>query len=97
MTLHDAGQRALRQYVESIEQLEIEKAAIADDIKEKFAEAKGAGFDVKIMRQVLKIRKKSKDERDEEQMILDTYLHAMGMFDGTPMGEYIAERGTPLQ
>jgi uncharacterized protein (UPF0335 family) len=53
MTLHDAGQRALRQYIEAIERLNEEKKAIAADIADKFAEAKGAGFDPKIMRQVI--------------------------------------------
>jgi len=83
----------LRQYVESIERLEEDKKAIADDIRDKFAEAKGAGFDVKIMRQVLKLRKKSKDEIDEEEMLLATYMHAMESFDGTPMGDHIQAQG----
>ena len=58
-----------------------EKKAISDDIRDKFAEIKAVGFDVKVMRQILKLRKKSKDDRDEEDAILSTYLHALGMID----------------
>jgi hypothetical protein len=53
----------------------------ADDIRDKFLEAKSTGFDVKVMRQVLRLRKKSKAERQEEDSILDVYLHALGMMD----------------
>jgi uncharacterized protein (UPF0335 family) len=91
MTIHDAGQRALRQYIEAIERLTEEKKAIAADIAEKFAEAKGAGFDPKIMRAVIKLRTKTQDERDEADALLDTYLHALESFDATPMGEYLKE------
>ncbi|MEM7750608.1 MAG: DUF2312 domain-containing protein [Pseudomonadota bacterium] len=78
-TLHGAAQEHLRQFIEQIERLEEEKKAIADDIRDKFSEAKAVGFDVKAMRQILKLRKKSKDDRDEEEAILTTYLHALGM------------------
>tara|TARA_R110000824_G_scaffold95990_3_gene230314 strand:+ start:1082 stop:1459 length:378 start_codon:yes stop_codon:yes gene_type:complete len=87
MSLPSASQRALKQYVEQIEKIESEKAELADMLKEKFSEARGAGFDVKIMRQVLKLRKQTQDERDEQSDLLDTYLHAMGMA-GTPLGDY---------
>ena len=79
--LQGAAQNQLRQYVEQLERLEEEKKAIADDIRDKFAEAKAVGFDIKVMRQILKLRKKSKDDRDEEDAILATYLHALGMID----------------
>ena len=69
----------LRQYLERIERLEEEKANLAADIKDVFAEAKGNGFDVKTMRQVLKIRKMDKNERDEQETLLDLYLSALGM------------------
>ena len=59
--------------------MEEEKKAIADDIRDKFAEAKAVGFDVKALRQILRLRKKSKDDRDEEEAILATYMHALGM------------------
>ncbi|MGI9523048.1 MAG: DUF2312 domain-containing protein [Hyphomicrobiaceae bacterium] len=78
-TLHGAAQTQLRQFVEQIERLEEEKKAIADDIRDKFAEAKAVGFDVKALRQILRLRKKSKDDRDEEEAILATYMHALGM------------------
>lgn len=79
--MQSAAQNQLRQYIEQIERLEEEKKAIADDIRDKFAEAKAVGFDVKAMRQILKLRKKSKDDRDEEDAILATYMHALGMLD----------------
>lgn len=83
-TLQVSAQNQLRQFVEQIERLEEEKKAIADDIRDKFAEAKAVGFDVKALRKVLSLRKKSKTDRDEEEAILATYLHALGMLDDTP-------------
>ena len=79
--LQGAAQQQLRQYVEQLERLEEEKKAIADDIRDKFAEIKAVGFDVKVMRQILRLRKKSKDDRDEEDAILTTYMHALGMIE----------------
>ena len=73
-----AGER-LRQFIERIERLEEEKAALAGDIREVYAEAKGVGFDPKIMRQVIKLRKMDKDEVQEQDALLETYLHALGM------------------
>ena len=81
MTLQASAQEQLRQYVEQLERLEEEKRALQEDIKDKFAEAKAMGFDSKILRIVLRERKKSKDARDEEEAILTTYLHALGMVD----------------
>ena len=72
-----AGQ--LRSFIERIERLEEEKKGISDDIRDVFAEAKGNGFDTKVMRQVIRLRKKDKAERQEEEAILDLYLHALGM------------------
>ncbi|HMM55935.1 MAG TPA: DUF2312 domain-containing protein, partial [Candidatus Desulfobacillus sp.] len=66
-----AGQ--LRAFIERIERLEEEKKTIADDIKEVFAEAKGTGFDTKAMRTIVRLRKKDKAEREEEESILDLY------------------------
>ncbi len=68
----------LRAFVERIERLEEEKKAIADDIKEVYAEAKGNGFDVKVMRKVISLRKMDRDKRIEEETILDLYLSALG-------------------
>ena len=75
-----AGER-LRQFIERIERLEEEKAALAGDIREVYAEAKGVGFDPKIMRQVIKLRKMDKDEVQEQDALLETYLHALGMLN----------------
>lgn len=69
----------LRSYIERIERLEEEKAALAADIRDVFAEAKANGFDVKIMRQVLKLRKMDQDDRDEVETLLELYKRALGM------------------
>lgn len=68
----------LRSLIQRIERLEEEKAALAADIKEVFAEAKGQGFDVKTLRQVLKIRKMDKADRQEQEALLELYLDALG-------------------
>ena len=73
------AQDQLHAFIQRIERLEEEKAAIAADIKEIYLEAKGTGFDVKIMRKVVSLRKKETAERQEEQALLDLYLHALGM------------------
>jgi len=75
-----AGQ--LRSFIERIERLEEEKKGISDDIRDVFAEAKGNGFDTKVMRQVIRLRKKEPAERQEEEAILDLYMHALGMAPG---------------
>ncbi len=69
----------LRSFIERIEKLEEEKKAIADDIKDIYAEAKGNGFDVKIMRKIVSIRKQDRDKRQEEEEILGLYLAALGI------------------
>ena len=73
-----AGER-LKSFIERIERLEEETKALAEDIKEVYAEAKGVGFDVKIMRQVIKIRKMDQDDLDEQETLLDVYMQALGM------------------
>ncbi len=79
-----AGER-LKSFIERIERLEEEKKALAEDIKEVFAEAKGTGFDVKIMRQIIRLRKRDQDEVDEEETLLDLYKRALGMLpDSVP-------------
>ncbi|MAZ85627.1 MAG: DUF2312 domain-containing protein [Hoeflea sp.] len=80
--MSDAGGVArdqLRAFVERIERLEEEKKSIADDIKDVYGEAKAMGYDVKVMRKVVAIRKQDQNERLEHEAILDTYLHALGM------------------
>jgi len=69
----------LRAFIERIERLEEEKKALSDDIKDVYAEAKGTGFDVKIMRKIISIRKQDRDKRREEEEILDLYLAALGI------------------
>lgn len=69
----------LRSFIERIERLEEEKAALAADVREIYAEAKGVGFDPKIMRQVIKLRKLDTAELQEQDALLDTYKHALGM------------------
>ena len=69
----------LKAFVERIERLEEEKKAIADDIRDVYAEAKANGFDVKALRTIVRLRKQDADERREQEAILETYLHALGM------------------
>jgi len=76
-----AGER-LKSFIERIERLEEEKKALADDIRDVYAEAKAAGFDAKVMRQIVRIRKMDKDDRDEQEALLETYMHALGMRRG---------------
>jgi uncharacterized protein (UPF0335 family) len=71
----------LRAFIERIERLEEEKKTLADDIKDIYGEAKGMGFDTKILKKVIALRKKDDQERMEEDLILDTYLHALGMIE----------------
>ena len=75
----DASDDRLRLLIERIERLEEEKKGIADDIRDVFAEAKAVGYDTKIMRQVIRLRKLTPDDRNEQSSILDTYLAALGM------------------
>ena len=69
----------LKSYIERIERLEEEKATLTADIREVFSEAKGNGFDVKIIRQVIKIRKLDRDDAREQEDLLDLYKRAIGM------------------
>ena len=71
----------LRSYVERIERLEEEKAALAGDIRDLFAQAKSSGFDTKALRKVIKLRKQDASERRDEEAVLATYMHALGMLD----------------
>ncbi|MGQ9369678.1 DUF2312 domain-containing protein [Azospirillum sp. ST 5-10] len=71
----------LKSFIERIERLEEEKKGIADDIKEIFAEAKGTGFDAKIMRQILRLRKMDTADRQEQETMLELYKQALGMVD----------------
>jgi uncharacterized protein (UPF0335 family) len=78
----DVGANArsqLRSFVERIERLDEEKKTIADDIKDVYGEAKAHGYDTKVLRKVISIRKQDQNDRLEQEAILDTYLHALGM------------------
>jgi uncharacterized protein (UPF0335 family) len=78
-TAHRFAKDQLKAFVERVERLEEEKKAIADDIRDVYAEAKGNGFDVKTLRVVVRLRKQDMNERKEQEAILETYLHALGM------------------
>lgn len=77
----------LQSLVERIEKLEEEKAAIAADIKDVYAEAKGVGFDPKIVKQIIALRKKDAGKRREEQELLALYMRELGMLADTPLGQ----------
>jgi uncharacterized protein (UPF0335 family) len=76
--LNSAAQSQLKSVIERIERLEEDKAAIAADLKEVYLEAKGNGFDVKILRKVVRLRKQDKAKRQEEEALIDLYLSAIG-------------------
>lgn len=69
----------LRNFIERIERLEEEKKTIADDVKDVFGEAKSMGFDTKAMKTIIRLRKKDPQERIEENLIIETYMDALGM------------------
>ena len=69
----------LRQLIERIERLEDEKAALAADVREIYAEAKAVGFDAKVMRQIIRLRKMGTADQQEMEALIDTYKHALGM------------------
>lgn len=79
MSVESVAQDQLRAFIERIERMEEEKAAIAGDIKEIYAEAKGNGFDTKVIRQIVRIRKQDANERMEQEALLELYMSALGM------------------
>ena len=79
MQLQTAAKDQLRAFVARIERLEDEKAALSVDLREVYAEAKGNGFDVKALRAIIRLRKQDETKRREEEAMLTTYLHALGM------------------
>ena len=76
--LNTTAQTQLKSIIERIERLEEDKAAIAGDLKEVYLEAKGNGFDVKVLRKVVRMRKQDKAKRQEEEALIDLYLSAIG-------------------
>jgi uncharacterized protein (UPF0335 family) len=82
MTMPDVGGIAgdrLKAFIERIERMEEERRSLAGDLKEVYAEAKGSGFDTKIMRQIVRLRRMDQDDLDEQETLLDVYKRALGM------------------
>lgn len=88
----NAADDRLRLLIERIERLEEEKKGIADDIKDVYGEAKAVGYDAKIIRQIVRLRKMKPDDRAEQEALLETYMAALGMLVGTPLGDAALER-----
>ena len=86
------GDDRLRLLIERVERLEEEKKGIADDIRDVYAEAKAVGYDAKIMRQIVRLRKMKPDDRAEMEKVLDTYKAALGMLYDTPLRRAAIER-----
>ena len=81
----------LKQYVERIEKLEEERATLAEDVKDIFAEAKLTGFDVAVLKKIIAIRKKGQDKPKEEQAMIALYMQELGMLADTPLGRAAIE------
>lgn len=77
--MHSSDANKLKLYIEKIENLEVEKVEIQENISDVFKQAKADGFDVKIMKKVLKLKKMKTEDRENEDMLLDTYMLALGM------------------
>ena len=87
MAVEDSvAQDQLRAFIERIERMEEEKEAITADIKEIYAEAKGNGFDTKILRKIISLRKRDANERMEQEALLELYMSALGMVEAPPKG-----------
>lgn len=82
----------LQSIVERIEKLEDDRALLAADVKEIYAEAKSNGFDPKIIKKVIAIRKKNREEVEAEEQLLHTYMSALGMLSDLPLGEAALRR-----
>ena len=91
---HVIAKDQLKSIIERLERLEEEKKATSDDIRDVYAEAKGTGYDVKALRTIIRLRKQDADERAEQEAILDTYMAALGMLAGTPLGDSAVARAT---
>ena len=77
--MHSSDANKLRQDIEKIENLEVEKTEVQEQISEVFGQAKSDGFDTKVMKKVLKLRKMKEEDRETEDYLLDTYMMALGM------------------
>lgn len=90
---HNAGAASmLREFIADLEALEQEKAAIAERIRARKADAKACGFDVKVINQMMKERRMDRADREEFAALCDIYRAALGMLDGTPLGEAARKR-----
>lgn len=94
MTTNTGGVAAgqLKAFIERLERLQSEKQDVADQMKDVMAEAKSEGFDVKTIREVLKIRRMKAQERAEREELLELYLHALGDLRDTPLGQAAIDR-----
>ncbi len=86
-TIGDNSNPRLKSFMERVERLLGEKDAIGADVREVYAEAKADGFDTKIMRKVIALRRMSDADRQEQQALIDTYMHALGMLADLPLGQ----------
>lgn len=93
---HNAKEQ-LRSIVERVERLEEEKAQIAGDIKEIYAEAKGNGFCVSSLRAIVRMRRMDKEKREALEATLEAYKASLGMLVGTPLGDYVLEHTEAAQ
>lgn len=85
--MHSSDVNKLKLYIEKIENLEVEKVEIQENISDVFKQAKSDGFDVKIMKKVIKLRKMKTEDRQNEDMLLDTYMLALGMIPSSDAAE----------
>ena len=93
---HNSLDPRLKSVVERIERLTVEKQAIADDIKEVYAEAKGSGYDTPTIRNVIRLRKMNEIKRRATLDLIDCYMHALGMLGDTPLGTAAAEAAAKM-
>jgi len=84
----------LQAFIDRIERLEEEKQGLADDIRDIYTEARLVGFDAKTMRQIVKLRKQDRADREEQQALLEMYMHALGMLADTPLGAAALSRAS---
>ena len=82
----------LKSIIDRIEKLEEEKKATSDDIRDVYTEAKGNGYDAKALRKIIQMRKQDAQERAEQEAVLETYMHALGMLADLPLGQAALER-----
>lgn len=92
MSTDSIGAEQLLAFIERVERLEEDRKTVSDEIKDVYAEAKGAGYDVKIVRKIVSIRKQDQDKRREEEEILELYMQALGMLADTPLGSAAVKR-----